>query len=493
MDNRLVLGVITAALTSFTACGDSSFGAGNPAGADGGDDDGSPAVTGGRADGGSDDATSMGDVTGDVMADVTGDVTGDVTCSPEQADPRIGVFVDHNSATVVSCGDVTAPCKTIQPAIDLTTTIAGKSVVYVALGTYVETIALKPGVTIKGGWKNTGATFSRACSANPASGVVIQAPSSNVTLKVASLGGSATLDTLTLSSRVAPAAPGESMYGIFATGTSTMLSLRNVAINVAAAGAGTAGTNSGSGTTDCSAASDGANGAPAGPATAPLAGLYSSTGYAPGKGNTAMAGHAGHNGQPGTAGGCVTGPQGCFGDPSTLCSYDGPSVTVCAPAAPPGCGGVPGLGGGGASGGASSVGVFAWDATVTASDSRVTAGAGGSGGRGGNGGGATPGGPATTGSASAFTSCYSDPAFPPDTGHCKSTTTSATPGNPSTPGGSGSVGSQGGGGPGGDSYAFYKGGTAAVTFTTSTLGAGAPGAVGPGNPAGPAGTSAQSN
>lgn len=482
MKKRLVVFVLAASVASVAACGDSSFGSAN--GADGGDDDGSNSVTGGRADGGSDDASAE-----DASADASS--MADVPCVPETADATVGFFVDHNSTAGVTCGDVTAPCKTIQPAIDLIPTIAGKSVVYVALGTYVENITLKPGVTIKGGWKNTGATFSRACSANPAGGVVIQAPTSNVTLKVASLGGSATLDTLTLSSRIAPAAPGESMYGIFATGASTTLRLDNVVVQTARAGSANPVAPAGSGTHSCAAASTGASGAPAsGVAPAASAGSYSLAGYTPGAGNAGPPGNAGENGaqgQPATGSQCVSGWPGCD---EGACMFTGSNTTSCAGPGTPGCGGPPGLGGGGGGGGGSSLGVFAWGATVSASASSITAGAGGAGAQGGSGGPASPG----DNGQRQQTSLYYDCSDPLMKGTCPNvfthTSSSASAG---TVGGNGTAGLAGGGGPGGDSYAVYKGAGASYTGTTTMLVAGVAGGAGTGNPAGPGGTSALSN
>ena len=473
MKNRLAFCVLATTLTSITACGDSSFGAGNP-GTDGGDDDGSPSVTGGRADGGSDDAMSM----------------GDVVCSPEQADPTIGLFVDRNStAPSGSCGSAAAPCATIQTAIDALATTA-KTTVYVAVGTYAQSIALKPGMTIKGGWKNTGGTYARACSSNPAGDVIIQG-TTNVAVKAADLQGTAALETLTITSKPA-AASGESLYGIFATGASTTIALTNVVINVAAGGAGatgTPGTPAAPPGTGC-AAGNSSPGTPAGAASATSPTTYSSLGFTASSGNAGPSGNPGGNGslaQSGTGAGCGVGATIC--DTFPCGPHD--NGTICAPAGAPGtagCGGLGGGGGRGGTGGGSSIGVFAWDAKIIAASATISAGAGGLGGSGGSVGAPSTGTAEPARSAFVYTACS-----PTTANTCTTMTRYAVIGTAGAAGGSGSAGSVGGGGAGGDSYAVYKGGAATFTGTTTTLVAGAAGGAGGGNPAGPRGTSAQTN
>src|SRR5699024_3757146 len=144
------------------------------------------------------------------------------------------IHVSTNGANGASCGTRAAPCKTVGTGITraLAATPA-RAKVYVARGTYAEKVTLAAGIEIVGGWAIAGNTRRRPCGAAEAAGVPRAPAASNVTVEAKNLGGEARLTSLTIQSK--PAAqvdPGESLYGVIATGATTSLVMNDVRVTV---------------------------------------------------------------------------------------------------------------------------------------------------------------------------------------------------------------------------------------------------------------------
>ena len=316
--------------------------------------------------------------------------------SSQQAE--LGVFVSKSGsdgADGSTCGAIGAPCATIKKALAIAK--AG-SIVYVDAGTYEEDgLALVAGVTLQGGWeRRVGGAWTRVCTPERKGAAVIRAKSADRTLSAVDLGGMATLDTLTIRSKLAAAAVGQSLYGIFAVGATTEVALRDVAIDVANAGAGRAGQaglDGGYAARICQA-STGANGAALGASgTGARAGSFAVSGYFSLPGIEGGAGGDGANGTAAPAPPCVACKQSgavcqrsCSGPACYLCAWTS-SYLECGKPGIPGCGGGGGAAGGKpGTGGGSSVGVLVWDATFGLDSGSIHSGRGGDGGAGGPGG-----------------------------------------------------------------------------------------------------------
>jgi len=405
-------------------------------------------------------------------------------CATAVVDPVHGVFVAPTGIDGAGCGLApTSPCQSIGAGITSATKVDGgvPSVVYVSAGFYTEKLTLAGGVSVQGGWHWAGsgsAAWSFDCSSTPESVVVVQAPStSNMTVVASGINGATALSTLTVLSK-AVANPGESLYGIFATGASTQLTLTDVVVTVQAGGAGHAGTAGGAGSTapaTC-AAGDGNDAATIGTAGTPgSVGVFSSTGFSPHTGGAGGNGVAGDNGLTGPAGESV---------PYTVCAMVNPctvgNMNCVGGAGLNGCGGGGGLGGTGGAGGGSSVAIFAYDAALTVIAGGFEVGNGGNGGAGGAGGAGASGSLGAPGLPAACTtqSCSGSACNP---GTPVNASGSATAGGP---GGDGSAGGQGGGGAGGDSYVIVTGGMATDRFNRQSSPALTPGKAGTGGPSG---------
>jgi hypothetical protein len=455
------------------------------AGADSGaGDSGSSGATGeaGSSDGGGNETDAGPDV--EAGADAGPDAP---SCETAQPDLERGIFVSNSGndgADGSMCGAIGSPCATIKRALGLAKT---NSVIYLDAGTYEEDgLALRGDVTLQGGWaRRTDGKWSHACGPDAAARAVLRAKSADRTLSAVDLGGVATLETLAVRSKTAPAAAGVSVYGIFATGITTRLLLRDVAIEVGAAGAGATGANGKDGgqVPPACPAGTGQAGTAAGlaGAGAPSA-TFNVTGFLPAAG---VEGGSGSNGAPGTE----APPAPCEACPHELaaCQASCPSnpcksvvcgwtnlVTICGGPGTSGCGGEGGRGGAPGGGGGSSVGVFLWNATMTIESGRIGAAAGGAGGPGGKGGNGVPGGAGYPGSAKQCGGCG-----PVSEVSCGIQPRAMPGGLPGGTGGAGKAGGPGGGGAGGHSYAIYKGNSAIVNVAAGVeLVAGAPGSGG---------------
>jgi hypothetical protein len=384
------------------------------------------------------------------------------------ADSGCGNVVDVTNAVLVygangmdtaTCGTLSTPCKTIKFGISQALG-TGKSV-YVAGGTYSEAITLAAGITIVGGFDlGNGGEWITTCNATPHDEVIVQAPDSPAVL-ADQLGGVAQLQTLTVKT-VAVGQPGESLYGVFARGTTgvTRLNLIDVAV---ISGTGGIGTNGGTGDAGAQgsgtcAPGDAGPGVPNGvPGSGADAG-WSSQGYI---GNLGTPGGTGATGSsaPATTGTCET----CVSCSSFIGCTQKDVDASCGTPGQPGCGGGGGLGGGGGGSGGTSVALFVWggSATVTVTGGVLMAGNGGNGGNGGLGGMPGAGGPGTAGSSGPMCDTVCN-------GSCVPASPLAGSGGPAAQGGEGASGGQGGGGVGGSSYAIVHGGGASVTISTDT-------------------------
>jgi hypothetical protein len=412
-----------------------------------------------------------------------------VVCPDVLPDDATGVYVAPGGTTNVACGTRASPCKTI--TLGVTHAVAAsRPKVYVTRGTYVERVALAAGVDIVGGWDVAAGstTWKRACT-NPERLVVVRAPAGqNITVSATDLGGAAGLSLLRVESKVAAqVAAGESLYGVMAVGATTTLAMTDVEIEVANAGAGANVPKAAAGAAGAPScpAGGGTPGLPGGQGAGAGIGSFAPTGYQPALGAAGTVGAPGDNGTPGGIGTCVTCGTCSFVTGCVFMPDVGPQS--CGKDGVPGCGGGPAAAGGAASGGGSSIGLFAWDATVTIKGGSIKsgdAGNGGSGGAGGNGGAPTNGAVGTP-AALCVTSCALG------AGVCIETQTRGMGGAAGGPGGLGGGGGAGGGGGGGSSFGLYQGGAGLVTTESTKILHGKAGTGGgPGAGAGAAGAAA---
>jgi hypothetical protein len=410
------------------------------------------------------------DVTNDVTSEAAADVHPDISeaaCASVPVDDMAGIFVaPMGSADSTTCGTQTVPCKSVQTGLDRAHVITGKSIVYVARGTYDEAVTLYAGLRLEGGWdvldNGTSKMWLQAC-ADPSSAAVLRS------VTAVDLGGMATVATLTI--RSGTAATGESLYGVFARGASTTVALSDVVIDVTSGGGGANGTSGApgdAGASGCLLPADGAAGTSGSWGAGGEAGVFDLDGWVPASGRIATAGTAGVAGTMGSAGTCVA----CGTCQNFLgCSFKANGGMSCGGIGLTGCGGNPGLPGLPGGGGGSSIGVFAWDATITIQRGAVQVGSGGAGGSGGLGGAGGSGGVGLVGEAGAAcgTSCN---------GSCNPINTGGPGGPAGGTGGAGGSGGTAGGGAGGCAYAIYQGGTGNVMMTGTNLAHGEAGAGG---------------
>ena len=190
-----------------------------------------------------------------------------------KADDALGIFVSPDGTDSATCGSRAAPCKTVNNGLLRAATVDTKGVVYVAAGVYVETIALRGGLLLAGGLQVVGSEWTFVCGDAGASLTTIQAPpDKNITVLADGLAAPAKITTLTIRSKAGAAAPGESLYGVFARGASTSLALDDVIVVVG----------------------DGGDGGALGP-----------SGYSAANGGTGASGASGSNGPPAQAGSCA--------------------------------------------------------------------------------------------------------------------------------------------------------------------------------------------
>jgi hypothetical protein len=338
---------------------------------------------------------------------------------------------------------------TIQTGINQAKLLA-RSTVYVARGTYVESIQLAPGITLEGGWDTASETWIPVCDTTEVTAVKITMPDTTNVTVTANLASAlpmppAGLHLLSVLGK-ASAEPGESVYGVFASQGTLVLDTISVSVgNAGGGGVGVMGDAGAQGGGDCDAGD-----AAAGPVSGSVGSGASAGAFGP-MGYTASSGGSGSsNGSTGAPGVCTINSS-CV----TVCSV---CESVCVNALA-GCGGQGGLGGGGGAGGGSSVAVYGWNASIQIIGGSFTSGNGGNGGNGGAGGLGGAGGTGAVKDATCASFCMVD-------GGCASVGDTAP--QIGGMGGMGASGGQGGGGSGGFSYAVFNGGDAGqVTLSLS--------------------------
>lgn len=401
-----------------------------------------------------------------------GPVVDPVSCAARTATEAKAIFVNINGADSPQCGTAIAPCQTVQAGIDQAKVLS-RSIVFVARGTYKESVKLIAGTTLEGGWDTLVGKWIPVCGTETVTAVKLQMPDDASVVAKADFAGDATMRYLSILGKPTAAA-GESVYGVFAKGATITFEAVSVSIgNAGAGGAGAGGMTGGAGGLKCPTgnAAAGTAGTAGGGADG---GTIGPDGYTPSDGTIGQA-----DGTRGLNGTCTA---ACGGNERTICISNTANCSASNGCVNPlaGCGGSPGSGGGGGGGGGSCFAIFGWDATFNVSGGAFisgNAGRGGSGGKGGEGGAGGSG-------ATEQEICAS----------CVNGVNCATVGNQALAtggaGGAGGVGGAGGGGAGGSSYGIYAGGPhGKLNVTNAPLyQSGAPGASGsPNGSAGGAG------
>ena len=230
-------------------------------------------------DGAVDGALDAGSADGSV--DSSDAANGD--CSIRSYDDGLGIFVATAGADELGCGTRAQPCLTVTNAVSQANAV-GKAIVYVATGTYTESLNLGHSVTIEGAWSATGSVWTPACSSNGAT--VIQAPSGDLAaVVVGSINGTATLRWLQIVA-AATVPPSQSSYGVMALGPTTTLSLEAITVMASRGGDGAAGAvgEAGAAATDAGCVSDGSAAGPGVVGPSSPGGLFTANGYESGDG-----------------------------------------------------------------------------------------------------------------------------------------------------------------------------------------------------------------
>src|SRR5262245_53527498 len=202
---------------------DAGAGKGGTAGSKGGSagSGGAAATRGSSGAGGSGGATGSGGSSAGGSSGTAG-AGGAPPCDPSER-PAEGLFVSVNGNDTTGAGSPALPLKTIRQGL-AAAAAAGKSVVFVDQGTYPESLALSAansGVTVRGGFKATGAAWQRDCSDGARSKTVVASPT-NVGARITGVTQRTTLQTLTILTRATGnsgmSQSGESCYGVFVSG-----------------------------------------------------------------------------------------------------------------------------------------------------------------------------------------------------------------------------------------------------------------------------------
>ncbi len=314
--------------------------------------------------------------------------TGD-PCLVRQVDDARGLYVAPTGFDDATCGTTRGiPCRTIGVGIGRALA-TGRPSLYVAAGTYIESIAVQASLSLEGSWiiSTSGGTWTPACGGDAGLATTLRAPSDGGATVIAdAIGGTASLSWLEIDSKSSSdVAPGESVYGVMATGSTTSLALEHVTILVAGGGDGVAGQQGSPGAD----AAPGACGSEAGSTNPGLndggdayaGGQFGPGGYVPANGASGAIGMPGAAGSADDFGACSNGCGMC--DPSCTLVLD--DDASCGGSGRAGCGGGGGGGGEGGTGGGSSVAIYVWNAAVTCSFCSLITGSGGMGGAGGPG------------------------------------------------------------------------------------------------------------
>lgn len=395
-------------------------------------------------------------------------------CDPAAQPAAAAIFVSTTGDDLLG-GTRAAPVKSVGKALALAKT-QGATDVYVDEGIYGEEVTLASATAIHGGWKATGATWTKDCAPGVSSLTVLRSTTARV-VTVSGFAGTAGLDTLTLSTK-GQADPTQSTVAIFVSGAS--LTMTGVDLTAGIGGDGTTPAAPGVVANrtcngfSCSSGGDGPTGTPG---TAAGVGNFSLTGWVPATGTAGQTGTQGEHGAAGGAGSSATDcVQGCGATPTCAAGGLGTSsggTGTC------GCGGLGGAPGAPGTSGGASVGVMlVGPGTLTASFSNIATGRGGNGAAGGQGG---QGGPGTNGAGGTAGFCAGSCYYDATAMACYYSGTGLGGGAAGGKGGKGGQGGQGGGGSGGPAYGVVamQGAQLAIAPTVAfKVGAGGAGAGG---------------
>jgi len=315
-------------------------------------------------------------------------------CDPSEA-PNVegGVFASSRAPNDEGDGGPTDPTRTLARAFELAAA-RGATTIYLDAGTFTEGVlawTLESDLTISGGWRASGGTWTRDCSDAAIDDTVVEL--TNLGLNVTSTGGDLTLSRLTIRSADA-VGPGGSSYGVrFRSDEVVGLNLDRARIVAGRGANGVAGVDGRAGamgvpTNVCEDGLPRGNGADGEPG---VLGTFEPNGYGVALGGAATDGMGGKNGtSPTTApqsGSCL---PGCAGECQTaggVC-LNGIAETRTANPGQCGGGGGPGTRGtpGGGGGGSFALYTSGFNVVVTSVESRLVSGDGGDGGEGGEGG-----------------------------------------------------------------------------------------------------------
>jgi hypothetical protein len=427
---------------------------------------------------------------------------GGVPCNPlGTPDPATGVFVNGASGSdTTGTGSVAAPYRSIGKGM-LAAAAASMAHVYVAPGTYAESLTFPvsaTGTLVEGGWAVSASNaWTTDCNAGPSGRTVLQG--STTAVSAVGLTAASGISTMTIqtSADVSTSSPGTSLVGVLVAAASAPFSLTDVDVVAGIAGDGAVPPATAPVTaTVCGTCTDppAMGTTPAAGAPASTQGTFTSTGFTPTDGQNGSAGGAGTTGKPALAGQTVTYNASCTGGCFSACGTATAQTTgatgVC------GCGGFGGNPGAAGHGGGASVAVLVYGTgtSVDVSRSTLASGKGGAGSAGASGGAPAPGTAGFTGTQSCVSSvtcgviianCIGGTFAP--CGQTAPPQSVCAQGSTGGAGASGGQGSAGGGGAGGPSYAVVTAAGATVSLDgASVLTALAGGAGAGGAPAGTA-------
>lgn len=381
----------------------------------------------------------------------------DLPCEGRTTNDVANIYVHPSGIDGIICGSRESPCKTVQAGI-AAAYVTQKPKVLVGAGTYTEIVTLDGGLIVEGGWDVDGTTWTASCAANHSSLATIVAVD-NTSLRVKK--GASVLRFLTFKSKTAGAAPGESLYGLIATGPNVKVALDDTDFEVGPGGKGADGAPGTEVGEESCEGNDGADGPGGTPGGAGAAGTLSDVGFNATPAADGAIGTAGHRGTPSKKAPELATFDFC--DAANSCTKTPGQALGGAGFA--GCGGPGGFGGKGGIGGGSSIGILASDAMIVTYGGRITTGAGGEGGAGGLGTDGLGGKPGKAGPGSD----YAETVGPCPATQCTNTPKTAAGGEAGGAGGHGGKGGQGGGGAGGWSIGFAKFANAAVLTSTTTV------------------------
>lgn len=426
-----------------------------------------------------DDGATPDTTTGD-----GGDETPPPACDPAAVpDDAMGVFASPVGSDASGDGTRLKPYKSIAVAMKAARGI-GRSRVFLDVGTYAEAVTFAdatPGIFVEGGWKATGASWTRNCAAGARAQTVIAAPTA-VAIFADAVTHRSGVRSLTIATKskgaTVPDASGESVIGVFVRGDGSQFALDDVEVVAGSAGDGGAASGGAAGAPIactgyvCSAIAVGTHGAhgTAGPngGAAKIPGSFGFSGFVPADGAAGTKGGNGAPGGPGGAGATRSCVGSCTGEGGVCGGFCG--VIWTNRTGDTGKCGCPGGGGGfgkpGRGGGASVALLVVGDAQVDVTRSRLVAGNGGNGSPGGAG---AEGATGAVGSGGASVACDTNCGRSPSCACVGVDQVTLAGGAPGGTGGTGGRGGNGGGGAGGPSYTIVAVSAAKVVVSDTAL------------------------